>query len=183
LASLTAAVAVSGASGSSSARTRPVHFTPLWRASGEGSGKWYNGPRNVPDGSYVVGRVADTQWLATTVISESRTAALDRFQWGKSFLLLAVIVRPTTGYTPTIRRIGYQRISDVIDQLCVTVDVKRPAAGAAVEHRRTVSAQAVAIPRRGFGLTVPRGTVTVDARGRILWKTSSYPLRPQACRG
>jgi hypothetical protein len=183
LASAIAAAVVPGATGSPALRSRGVHFTTLWHAAGEGTGRYYGGPRVFPDGTYVVRRVVDAQFLAPAVVSNARLARLDRFPWSKRFLMLAVVVRPTTGYSPTIRRVTYQRVSAEVEQLCVVVDIKKPRAGSPVERRRTVSFHAVSIPRGSFGLTPPVATVTVDPRGRILLRTSSHPVRPAACRG
>jgi hypothetical protein len=177
-----AAAATAGSGASGSAAPRPVHFTTLWRTAGEGTGRWYGGPRRFPDGTYVIRRLADAQFLAPAVLSSGRLAQLDRFPWSKRFLMVSVAVRPTTGYSTTVKRVSYRRVSPAIEQFCVVADVRKPAAGTAVEQRRTVSYHVVSIPRGRFGVTPPAAVVTLDTHGRILWKTGSYPLRPASCR-
>jgi hypothetical protein len=182
LASATAAAAVSGAAAAPAVKTRNVPFTTLWRVSGEGTAKdLHSDAGRSSTATYVLPRVGEAQFMAPSIISTSHLAELDRFLWSTRFIVLTAIVRPSTGFAVTVKRIKHQRVG-LFEQLCVFVAAKKPAPGTPVERRKVESIHAVQIPRRGFGLAPTRTSVTLDLKGKVLSRTSDYlPARPNLC--
>jgi hypothetical protein len=182
LASAAAATAVSGAGAVPGVKTRNVPFATLWHVSGEGTAKDLNSDSGrSTTATYVLPRLGETQYMAPSIISTAHLAELDRFPWSKRFVVLTAIVRPSTGYAVTIRRVKFQR-AGLLEQICVFVAVKKPAPGQPVERRAIESIHAVHVARRGFGLAPTRASVTLDLTGKVLSRTSDGPpIRPKLC--
>jgi hypothetical protein len=182
LASIAVVVAAPNASGASSVRTRTIHFTTLWHTSGEGTAKELRSDAGrSATATYVLPRIGEVQYMAPSIISTAHLAELDRFPWSTRFIILTAIVRPTTGYSVTVKRIKHQRVG-VFEQFCVFVAVKKPAPSQPVERRKVESLHAVQVPRRGLGLTPTFASVTLDLNGKVLSTTSDYmPVRPKLC--
>jgi hypothetical protein len=179
----TLAVAVVAAAPASAALQRPVRFQTLWRSTGEGTGKLPWTTAQKLDGAYVIGRVTDAHWMSPTLMSQEHLAQLDRFDWRKRFVLIVSIVRPTTGYSVSIKRVAFQHVNAEIEQFCVIAQVRRPAPGQPVEQRRTVSNHAVRIARRGFGYAIPAAAVLRSPDGKLISTTKSFgPVRPALCK-
>jgi hypothetical protein len=182
LASAAAAAAVPGAGAAPDVKTRNVPFTTLWHVSGEGTAKdLHSDAGRSTTATYVLPRIGEAQYMAPWIISNAHLADLDRFPWSTRFVVLTAIVRPTTGYAVTVRRIKHQRVG-VFEQFCVFVAVKKPAPGQPVEQRKVESIHAVQVARRGFGLTPTTASVTLDLNGKVLSRTSDYlRVRPKLC--
>lgn len=181
--SLAALVVAAAALAAASAQTRPLTFSTLWRSNGEGTGKLPFTSAQKLDGAYVIGRVTDAHWMSPTLISEAHLTQLDRFNWRKRFVLIVSIVRPTTGYSVAIKRIGFQHVNAEIDQFCVIAAIRKPAPGQTIEQRRTVSNHVVEITRRGFGYSVPAAAILRAPDGKLISKTTSFgPVRPALCK-
>jgi hypothetical protein len=189
LASASAAAAVSMADGSAETgpravalKTRNVPFTTLWRTSGEGTAKdLHSDAGRSTTATYVLPRIGEVQYMAPSIISNAHLAELDRFPWSTRFIVLTAIVRPTTGYEVTVKRIKHQRVG-LFEQFCVFVAVKKPASGQPVERRKVESLHAVQVARRGFGLSPTFSSVTLDLKGNVLSRTSdSMRVRPKLC--
>jgi hypothetical protein len=183
MASAAAAVAVSAASATPAATTRNVPFATLWHVSGEGTAKdlYSDAGRGTTTATYILPRIGETQYMAPSIITSAHLAELDRFPWSTRFIVLTAIVRPSTGYSVTVKRIKHQRVGE-FEQFCVFVAVKKPARGQPVEPRKVESIHAVQIARRGFGPTPTRASVTLDLSGKVLSRTSDYlPVRPKLC--
>jgi hypothetical protein len=163
-------------------RTRPVQFTTLWHKSAEGTGKSPYFRQTTPAiTAYVYERIADAQYAAPIYLSKAHLDTLDRFAWSKRFLLLASVVRPTTGYSITIKRITYQHVSAQIQQFCVIAAIKKPRPNEPMERRLNASIHVVQIPRRGFGFTITHAVVLRDVSGKLLWKGYDF-VRPALCK-
>jgi hypothetical protein len=184
VASLAAAAAVSGAAAAPAVKTRNVAFTTLWRTSGEGTGKLpFTTGKELKAAAVVWARNGDAANTGPTFVSAQHLAALDRFPWRTRFILVAAIVRPTTGFAIRVKRISYQHPAPEIDQFCVVVTVSKPRGGHPVEQRRTVSAQVVQIARRGFGLSFSRAAILRSTDGALLATSTEFgQVRPGACR-
>jgi hypothetical protein len=163
-------------------KTRNVPFTTLWRTSGEGTARdLHSDAGRSSTATYVLPRIGEVQYMAPSIISNAHLAELDRFPWSTRFIVLTAIVRPSTGYSVTVKRIKHQRIG-LLEQFCVFVEVKKPAPGQAVEPRKVESIHAVQIARRGFGATPTLSSVTLDLKGKVLSRTSDYlRVRPKLC--
>ena len=180
-----AAISTLGVAGAGSAApARSVHFTTLWRTVGEGTGKLpFTTGQTLSAAAVVWQRMGDALNTGPTFVSGARLARLEQFPRSKRFPLLVAIVRSTTGYSITVKRITYQHPTAEIDQFCVIATVTKPRAGEPVEHRRTVSTHAVQIDRRGFGLAFSSGAILRSSDGTLLSKTTAFgPVRPTACR-
>jgi hypothetical protein len=173
---------VSGADAAPAVKTKNVAFKTLWHVSGEGTAKdLYSDAGRSATATYVLPRIGETQYMAPSIITNAHLAELDRFPWSAQFIVLTAIVRPSTGYSVTVRRIKHQRVGG-FEQFCVFVAVKKPARGQPVEPRKVESIHAVQISRRGFGPTPTRASVTLDLNGKVLSRTSDYlPVRPKLC--
>jgi hypothetical protein len=177
-----AAALVPAATTATGAKTRNVPFTTLWRTSGEGTAKDLRSDAGrSATATYIVPRVGEVQFMAPSIISNAHLQELDRFPWSTRFVILTAIVRPSTGYAVTVKRIKHQRAA-AFEQFCVFVAVKKPARGEPVETRKVESLHAVQIARRGFGPTPTLSSVTLDLNGKVLSRTSDYmPVRPKLC--
>jgi hypothetical protein len=173
----------SGAAAWPEVRTRALAFSTLWRSNGEGTGKLPYTTAQKLDGAYVIGRITDAHRMSPTLISQAHLAQLDRFDWRKRFVLIVSIVRPTTGYSISIKRVSFQRVDAEIEQFCVIAQIRRPAPGQALEQRRTVSNHVVRMARRGFGYAVPAAAILRSPDGKLISKTTSFgPVRPALCK-
>jgi hypothetical protein len=184
LASVAAIVAAPNASGASSVQARAIRFETLWRTSGEGSGKLpFTTGKPLTAAAVVWSRNGEALLTGPTFVSSVHLAALDRFPWSKRFVLVAAIVRPTTGFSIRIKRITYEHPTPEIDQFCVIATVSRPRPGKPVEQRRTVSAHVVEIARRSFGLAFSKAAILRSSTGELLASTTEFgPVRREACR-
>jgi hypothetical protein len=182
VASAAAATAVSGAAAAPDVQTRNVPFTTLWRTSGEGTAKdLHSDAGRSTTATYVLPRIGETQYMAPFIISNAHLAELDRFPWSTRMIVLTAIVRPSTGYAVTVKRITFQR-AGAFEQFCVFVTVEKPAPGQPVELRKVESLHAVHVARRGFGLSPTMGSVTLDLKGNVLSRTSDFMrVRPKLC--
>jgi hypothetical protein len=128
-------------------------------------------PFNLPgtparDGSAsVVNRVVDAPGQGTQV------------DFRKYFGVYATIMRPTSGYSLTIRRILLQRFGGY-RQICAIAVVGRPTG--AVTQVKSMSAHYVKIKRGRLGLNVPDHIVLREQRAGILSATPGS--RTAACR-
>jgi hypothetical protein len=119
-----------------------------------------------------------------TFVSGARLARLEQFPRSKRFPLLVAIVRSTTGYSITVKRITYQHPTAEIDQFCVIATVTKPRAGEPVEHRRTVSTHAVQIDREASGSrsrperSCARRTGRCSRRPRRSGRSGRQPAEP-----
>jgi hypothetical protein len=181
-ASAAAATAVSGAAAAPEVQTRNVPFKTLWRTSGEGTAKdLHSDAGRSTTATYVLPRIGETQYMAPFIFSNAHLAQLDQFPWSTRMIVLTAIVRPSTGYAVTVKRITFQR-AGAFEQFCVFVTVKRPAPGQPVELRKVESLHAVHVARRGFGLSPTTGSVTLDLKGNVLSRTSDFMrVRPKLC--
>jgi hypothetical protein len=163
-------------------KTRNVPFTTLWRTSGEGTAKALSSDAGrSATATYVLPRISEVQFMAPSIISNAHLAELDRFPWSTRFIVLTAIVRPSTGYSVTIKRIKHQRVG-AVEQLCVFVAVGKPRPGQPVEARKVESLHAVHVARRGFGQSPTTTAVTLDLGGKVLSRTSDLaPVRPKLC--
>jgi hypothetical protein len=185
LASASAAAAIAVASGGASTKPRAIPFKTLWRTSGEGTGRLpFTTGKALTAAAVVWARNGDAAVTGTTFVSSAHLAELDRFAWAERFVLVAAIVRPTTGFSVRVKRISYQHPAADVEQFCVVASVSKPRRGQPVEQRRTVSAHVVTIARRGFGLSFSRAAILRSSNGELLATTTSFgPVRPGACRG
>jgi hypothetical protein len=178
------ALGLAAAVPAAASRERAVHFQTLWRTSGEGTGKLpFTTGKPLTAAAVVWARNGDAANTGPTFVSGAHLAALDRFPWSKRFVVVATIVRPTTGFTIRVKRITYQRPTAEVEQFCVVAAISKPRPGQAVEQRRTVSAHVVQIARRSFGLAVPTAAILRSANGELLASTTTFgPVRLGACR-
>ena len=187
MASVAATAAVPGAGDAAATEavgSREVPFATLWRTTGEGSGKLpYTTGKDISAAAVVWSRLGQAELTGPTFLSNAHVAALRRFPWSKQFLLVASIVRSTTGYRITVKRIRYQHPSSDVEQFCVIAAVSKPRPGQAVEQRRTVSSQVVRISRSRFGVSFSAAAILRGADGKLLASTTTFqPVRPGLCR-
>jgi hypothetical protein len=178
------ALAVVGTASGAAPRDHLVRFQTLWRTSGEGTGKLpFTTGKALTAAAVVWARNGDAANTGPTFVSASHLASLDRFPWSKRFVLVAAIVRPTTGFSIRVKRVTYQHPAAEIEQFCVILTITKPRAGQPVEHRRTVAAHVVAIARRGFGLAFSKAAILRSSDGTLLASTTEFgPVRRGACR-
>jgi hypothetical protein len=96
----------------------------------------------------------------------------------KYFAVYATIMRPTSGYSLTIRRVLLQRFGSY-RQFCAIAVIGRP--NGAVEQVKSMSAHYVKIQRGRLGLNVPDHIVLREQRAGVLSATPGS--RTAACRG
>jgi hypothetical protein len=90
-----------------------------------------------------------------------------------------LVVRPTSGYSVTIKRLTLQRRGRV-DQICARVAVAPPAPDRLVTQVKTRFWHFVKIPRGSFGASVPDTIVARDTKGHLLYTPPA--ARPRLCR-
>jgi hypothetical protein len=109
-------------------------------------------------------------------VSSSDQAKLDAVDYRRFFVVLVAIVRPTAGYTITIRRVS---VDPRPRQLCIVATIRRPSA--AVAPRKSNAFHAVRIARGKLGLNIPEGVVLRDQSSALQYATP-HKTRPAACR-
>jgi hypothetical protein len=146
-----AAVAAITTAGASTASNRVLAFTTVTRGTV---------PFNLPGASpkpawaQVVNRVVDAPGQGENV--DFRTY----------FGVYAYVMRPTSGYSLTIRRILLQRFGGY-RQICAVVNIGRPSG--AVTQVRSMSAHYVKIRRARLGFNVPDHIVVREQRAGVLY--------------
>jgi hypothetical protein len=95
----------------------------------------------------------------------------------KYFGVYAYVMRPTSGYAFTIRRILLQRLGG-FRQLCVVASVPRPTG--AVTQEKSMSAHYVKIKRGNLGFNLPDHIVLRQQRAGVLYATPGS--RRAACK-
>jgi hypothetical protein len=113
-------------------------------------------------------------------IDPDKEARLDAIDFRKVFLVWTVLVRPTTGYSITIRRVTVER-GGPGRQLCVIAAVTRPGAGQPVTRTKTDAYHYVSVARGALKLNVPEGVVLRATDGRLLYATRAKTT-PKRCR-
>lgn len=103
-------------------------------------------------------------------------AKIDAVDYRQSFVLVAMLVRPTSGWAIDIRRISAQGRGER-RQLCVVAAVTPPKAGTAVAQVKTISLQVVKLARRPFGVDVPQAIVLRQTTGKLLFATTAFTRR------
>jgi hypothetical protein len=93
------------------------------------------------------------------------------------FGVYATVMRPTSGYSLTIRRVLLQRFG-AFRQLCAVVTLPRPSG--AVTQQKSLSAHYVKIKRGRLGFNVPDHIVLRQRGGGVLFATPGS--RTGACR-
>ena len=94
------------------------------------------------------------------------------------FGVYAYVMRPTSGYSLTIRRILLQRLGGY-RQICAVAAVSKPTG--AVTQVRSMSAHYVKIKRGRLGLNVPDHIVLREQHGGVLYADPGS--RSTACKG
>jgi hypothetical protein len=113
-------------------------------------------------------------------IDPDKEARLDAIDFRKVFLVWTVLVRPTTGYSITIKRVTVER-GGPGRQLCVIAAVTRPGAGQPVTRTKTDAYHYVSVRRGALELNVPEGVVLRAADGKLLYATRAKTT-PSRCR-
>ncbi len=126
---------------------------------------------------YVADRIGGVFLLATPE-DQPKIEALD---FRKFFAIWVTIVRPTTGYSVTIKRVTLQR-AGASRQACVLVAIGRPAPGRAVRQEKTVSYHIVKLRRGKLGPVTADRIVLRETSGHILYATKAPAARLGLCR-
>jgi hypothetical protein len=113
-------------------------------------------------------------------IDPDKEARLDAVDFRNLFLVWTVLVRPTTGYSITIRRVTVER-GGPGRQVCVIATLKRPHAGQPVTPKKTDAYHYVGVRRGRLKLNVPEGVVLRTADGKLLYATPAKTT-PRRCR-
>ena len=113
-------------------------------------------------------------------IDPDKEARLDAIDFRRVFLVWVVLVRPTTGYSITIKRVSVER-GGPGRQLCVIAALTRPRAGQPVTRTKTDAYHYVGVKRGTLGLNVPEGVVLRAADGKLLYATAAKTT-PRRCR-
>jgi hypothetical protein len=101
----------------------------------------------------------------------------DNVDFRTYFGVYAYVIRPTSGYSFTIRRILLQRFGGY-RQICAVAELVRPTG--AVTQERSMSAHYVKIKRGRLGFNVPDHIVVRQQRAGVLYATRGS--RTAACR-
>jgi hypothetical protein len=159
-------------SGTAAAAAKPLPFRTVLKWTAED-------PSSDPANS-AYAFVANRRVEVLGHIDPDKEARLDAIDFRKVFLVWAVLVRPTTGFSITIKRVTAVR-GGPGKQLCVIAALKRPAAGQAVTRSKTDSYHYVGVSRGAFGLYVPEGVVLRATSGKLLYATPAK-TSPTRCR-
>jgi hypothetical protein len=162
-AAVAAAICAATSAGTSTAANRVLAFKTVTHGTV---------PFNLPSlpsrdaSALVVNRVIDAPGQGTQV------------DFRKYFAVYATMVRPTSGYSLTIRQILLQRFGGY-RQICAIAVIGRPSG--AVTQEKSMSAHYVKIKRGGLGLNVPDHIVLREQRAGVLAATPGS--RTAACAG
>jgi hypothetical protein len=157
-----AAVAAATSAGAATSTNRALAFktvnrgTVPWRLPGTTRNAW----------AQIVNRVVDAPGQGEEV--DFRTY----------FGVYAYVMRPTSGYALTIRRILLQRFGGY-RQICAVAAVSKPTG--AVTQVKSMSAHYVKIKRGRLGLNVPDHIVLREQHGSVLYAVPGS--RSTACKG
>jgi hypothetical protein len=149
-AAVVGALALAGTAGAAPGSNQGLTFktvtrgTVPWKFASPGIGAW----------AQVVNRVVDAPGQGEQV------------DFRKFFGVYAYVMRPTSGYSLTIRRVVLQRLGG-FRQLCVVATVGRPSG--AVTQEKSMSAHYVKIKRGRLGLDVPDHLVLRERGAGVLY--------------
>ena len=101
----------------------------------------------------------------------------EQVDFRRYFGVYAYVMKPTSGYSLTFRRIVLQRFGGY-SQICVIATVQRPSG--AVTQERSMSAHYVKVKRGRLGFNVPDHIVLRERRAALLYATPGS--RSGACR-
>jgi hypothetical protein len=142
--------------------------------------KWTAGDPSSDPANSAYGFAADRRVEVLGHIDPDKEARLDAIDFRDVFLVWAVLVRLTTGYSITIKRVTVER-GGPGRQLCVIATVKRPAAGQPVVRTKTDAYHYISVRRGALKLNVPEGVVLRGADGKLLYATPAKTT-PARCR-
>lgn len=157
-----AAAAAAAAAGAATGSNRTLAFTTVnrgtvpWKLPGPSKQQW----------AQVVNRVIDAPGQGEQV------------DFRKYFGVYAYVMRPTSGYSLTIRRILLQRFGGY-RQLCAIASIARPTG--AVTQEKSMSAHYVKIKRGRLGFDIPTHIVLREQRAGVLYAVPGS--RTDVCRG
>jgi hypothetical protein len=158
--------------GTAAAAARPLPFRTVLKWTAED-------PSSDPANS-AYGFVANRRVEVIGHIDPDKEARLDAVDFRNLFLVWAVLVRPTTGYSIAIKRVTVVR-GGPGRQLCVIATVRRPRGGQPVTPKKTDSYHYVSVRRGALKLNVPEGVVLRAADGKLLYATPAKTT-PRRCR-
>jgi hypothetical protein len=164
---IAALVACSGALAAAAPGDRPLRFSTVERESR---------PEQAPVSmTFAVATVADRR-SRDPLERPDRANPVD---YRKFAAVYVAVVRPTAGYSVTIKRLTLQRRSRFA-QVCARAAVAPPPPDRLVAQVKTRSWHFVKIARGSFGATVPRAIVLRDANDRLLYARPA--ARARLCR-
>jgi hypothetical protein len=155
------AVATTALAGGAAASDRTLAFTTVTR----GTVPWKLAPPSKSAWAQVVNRVIDAPGQG------------EQIDFRRYFGVYAYVMKPTSGYSLTFRRIVLQRFGGY-SQICVVATVQRPSG--AITQERSMSAHYVKIRRGRLGFNVPDHIVLRERRAAVLYATPGS--RTGACR-
>jgi hypothetical protein len=110
-------------------------------------------------------------------VSSTRPGQGDEVDFRKYFAVYVTVMRPTSGYSLTIRRVLLQRFGSY-RQICTIATLARPSGP--ITQEKSLSAHYVKIKRGGLGFNVPDHIVLRQRAGGVLQATPGS--RTAACR-
>jgi hypothetical protein len=149
-AAVVGALALAGAAGAAPEANSVLAFSTItrgtvpWKLPGPERNAW----------AQVVNRVVDAPGQGEQV------------DFRKYFGIYAYVIKPTSGYSLTIRRVLLQRFGGY-RQICAIASVGRPSG--AVTQEKSMSAHYVKIKRGRLGLNVPDHIVLRERRAGVLY--------------
>ena len=162
--------AAPAAQGGAAARPLPFRTVLKWSADDPSS--------DPPNSAYAF--AANRRIEVLGHLDPDKESQLDAIDFRNVFLVWAVLVRPTTGWSITIKRITVER-GGPGRQLCVVAALKRPGSGQPVTRAKTDAYHYVRVRRGALGLSVPEGVVLRSAGGKLLYATRAKTT-PARCR-
>jgi hypothetical protein len=150
--------ALAALAGAAPSRDRVLRFTTVERDSI---------PERAPvSTTYAFASVADR------ITHDPRDQPGPAIDYRKFATVYVAIVRSTSGYSVTIKRLTLQR-HGTVDQICARVAIAAPPADRIVTQVKTRFWHFVKIPRKSFGASVPTTIVARATTGRLLYTLAS----------
>lgn len=114
-------------------------------------------------------------------LGQADRARIDALDFRKIFAIRLELVRPTGGYSLTIKRVTLQRVG-ASRQACVLVAIGKPRPGEAVRPTKTFLYEIVKLRRGRLGPIAADRVVFRDIQGGLVYATKSPPARTALCR-